>query len=175
VSLAAGASASKVERATLLFVQRDHEVLLIHKKRGLGAGKVTAPGGRIEPGESALEAAVRELREEVGVRVDPHEHHVVEVGDLSFQFADGFALRVHVFRSHGGEGEPRESDEAAPFWCPVDALPFYAMWADDEHWLPLLLGGQRFVGRFEFDGDALLSARVERVEHLEQAGAPSNS
>ncbi len=171
----AAASRSEVERATLLFVQRDHELLLIRKKRGLGAGKVTAPGGRIEPGESAIEAAVRELHEEVGLRVDLREHHVVEVGDLSFQFADGFALRVLVFRSRGAEGEPRESDEAAPFWCPVDALPFHAMWADDEHWLPLLLAGHRFVGRFEFDGDALLSAHVERVGHLERAGAPSTS
>ena len=40
------------ERATLLFVIRDGQVLLIDKKRGLGAGKVNGPGGHIEPGES---------------------------------------------------------------------------------------------------------------------------
>ena len=37
------------ERATLLFVIRDGQMLLIHKKKGLGAGKINGPGGRIEP------------------------------------------------------------------------------------------------------------------------------
>ena len=43
------------ERANLCFVVRGEEVLLIHKKRGLGAGKINGPGGRIEPGETAAE------------------------------------------------------------------------------------------------------------------------
>ena len=33
--------------ATLLFVIKDTEVLLIHKKRGLGAGKINGPGGKL--------------------------------------------------------------------------------------------------------------------------------
>ncbi|MBT4161861.1 MAG: NUDIX hydrolase, partial [Gammaproteobacteria bacterium] len=36
------------EVATLLFVVRDGRVLLIRKKRGLGAGKINGPGGRLE-------------------------------------------------------------------------------------------------------------------------------
>ena len=45
-----------VEEAVLCFV-RDREnrrVLLIHKKTGLGAGLINAPGGRIEKGESPM-------------------------------------------------------------------------------------------------------------------------
>ena len=37
-------------RATLLFVIKEGQVLLIHKKRGLGQGKVNGPGGKIEAG-----------------------------------------------------------------------------------------------------------------------------
>lgn len=55
------------QRATLLFVVHDDQVLLIHKKRGLGAGNINGPGGRIEPGETPLAAAIRETQEEVGV------------------------------------------------------------------------------------------------------------
>ena len=53
------------DRATLLFVMDAGRLLLIRKKRGLGAGKITGPGGHIEPGESPAEAAVRELEEEL--------------------------------------------------------------------------------------------------------------
>ena len=53
------------DRATLLFVIRGGEILFIHKKRGLGAGKINGPGGRIEPGETPEQAAIRETEEEL--------------------------------------------------------------------------------------------------------------
>ena len=37
---------------TLMFVTRGDEVLLIRKKRGLGAGKINGPGGKVDPGET---------------------------------------------------------------------------------------------------------------------------
>ena len=51
--------------ATLVFVVRGGRILLIRKKRGLGAGKINGPGGRLEPGESPLDCAVREVQEEL--------------------------------------------------------------------------------------------------------------
>src|SRR5262245_12205628 len=47
------------QHATLLFVRDAERVLLIRKKRGHGAGKINGPGGRVEAGESPLDAAVR--------------------------------------------------------------------------------------------------------------------
>ena len=40
------------QTATLMFVIDDNRVLLIRKKRGLGAGKINGPGGRLEEGET---------------------------------------------------------------------------------------------------------------------------
>ena len=37
-----------VHQATLLFVINDGNVLLIRKKRGLGAGKINGPGGKLD-------------------------------------------------------------------------------------------------------------------------------
>ena len=51
------------ERATLMLIFRDDQVLLIRKKRGLGAGKFNGPGGRIEPGETPLQAAIPLLKD----------------------------------------------------------------------------------------------------------------
>lgn len=131
---------------------RDDEILLIRKKRGLGAGKVVGPGGRLEPGESVLECAIRETVEEVGVvPEDPRLR-----GELRFQFRDGYSVHVHVFTSVGFAGEIRESDEALPLWTRQDAIPYGEMWEDDQIWIPWMLGGLAFEGRYVFDGDRML-------------------
>jgi 8-oxo-dGTP diphosphatase len=147
------------QTATLLFVIRDGRILLIHKKRGLGAGKINGPGGRIEPGESPRAAAIREVREELLVT----PLRVARAGELRFQFTDGLALHVHVFTAEGCDGEPRETGEAVPLWFDVRRIPYRRMWSDDPHWMPLMLKGVRFRGDFLFDGDRLLDGRVARV------------
>jgi len=141
-----------VDEATLMFVIRDGHVLLIRKKRGLGAGKINGPGGRIHAGELPLAAAIREVQEEVCVT----PHGITECGELSFQFVDGYSIHVHVFRASGCHGEVQETPEAIPIWTPLDAIPYDEMWADDRIWVPLMLEGRPFNGRFVFDGDAML-------------------
>jgi 8-oxo-dGTP diphosphatase len=146
------------DRATLIFVIEGDRILLIEKKRGLGAGKVNGPGGRLEPNETPLAAACREIEEELGVRAIG----AVEHGELSFQFADGYSLHCHVFRAEACEGTPVETDEAVPLWTPIDAIPFARMWADDRLWLPMLIAGDRFFGRFLFEGDQMLDHDLTR-------------
>ncbi len=145
-----------VDRATLLFVVQGGRVLLIRKKRGLGAGKINGPGGRIDPGETPREAAVREVEEELRVTPTGIERR----GELLFQFTDGYSIHVHVFSATGCRGEPRETAEAVPLWTDLDAIPYNEMWADDRIWLPLMLEGTPFSGRFVFDGDAMLDHQV---------------
>ena len=146
-----------VDPATLVFVIRDRRVLLIRKKRGLGAGKINGPGGRLEPGETFDACATRELREELGVV--PLE--LERLGEHRFQFVDGYSTYVHVYRALGLEGTPVETDEATPLWVDVDEIPFEEMWEDDRIWLPLLLAGKRFSGRWIFDGDRMLDYRLD--------------
>jgi 8-oxo-dGTP diphosphatase len=145
------------ERAVLCFIQADDRLLLIRKKRGLGAGKINGPGGRIDEGETALEAAVRETEEEV--RLTPLTPRWA--GELFFQFTDGYALHCTVFAAETFRGTPRETAEARPFWCPVDSLPYEEMWADDRLWIPHLLAGKAFRGYFLFHGDQMLTHRLE--------------
>ena len=146
------------EKATLLFAfDGEGRVLLIHKKRGLGKGKINGPGGRLESGETPVQAAVRETVEEVGIEVaDPQF-----CGTLQFHFTDGYNLTGYVFKAYSWTGNPIETDEALPEWFPVDNIPYNRMWADDSHWFPHLLSGRIFKGRFIFDGDTMLSKLVE--------------
>lgn len=145
---------------TLVFALRGGEVLLIRKKRGLGAGKINAPGGRFEPDETPLACAVREFREEVCAVPSG----LVWCGRNRFHFTDGYATDVHVFRAGAVAGEPAPTDEADPFWCRIEDVPYAEMWSDDALWLPHLFAGRRFSGRFLFEGDELLDWALELTD-----------
>ena len=147
------------EYATLCFVMRNGQILLIRKKRGLGAEKINGPGGRLEAGETALTAAIREMQEEIGVTPTGLE----QIGELFFHFLDGYRLQVTVFAASGCTGQLRETDEATPFWVPISQIPYENMWQDDRHWLPLLTARRKFKGYFVFEGDQLLSHRILKL------------
>jgi len=146
------ASWRATDLATLVFIHRDARLLLIHKKRGLGAGKINGPGGRLEPGETPEACAVREVQEEL--RITPK--NLERAGELRFQFIDGYAIHVHVYRATDFDGTPSETAEAIPLWVDEDCVPYEKMWADDRVWLPLLIARKPFAGRFIFDADVML-------------------
>ena len=149
------------EVAVVSYLIRDNKVLLIHKKTGLGAGKVNAPGGHVEDGETPEEAAVRETREEVGLE----SWNLRYAGELHFHFLDGLKLKGTVYTGRDFKGEPTESDEALPFWCPVDEIPWDKMWEDDIHWLPgALTEDLCFRGHFIFDGDRMVDKDIRFYE-----------
>ncbi len=155
------------EKAVLLFLFRDKDVLLIHKKRGLGKGKINAPGGRLEPGETYEQAAIRETLEETGMRV----WGLKEVTELLFAFQDGFNLYGRVFFAFQFQGVPYETDEAIPFWCPISEIPWDKMWEDDQHWLPRALEGHFVSGKFFFQDDKMLDYHITlrpegKIEHF---------
>lgn len=152
------------DRATLVFVVRGGQILLIRKKRGLGAGKINGPGGKLDPGETFLACAIREVEEELGVTpLSPEER-----GLLRFQFINdgGYGLEVRVFVAAGCSGEPRETSEAIPVWTPLGRIPYDEMWADDRLWLPLLLMGRHVQGRFVYDGDSMIDHAVDAAIDL---------
>jgi 8-oxo-dGTP diphosphatase len=141
-----------VDTAVLTFIRREGQLLLILKKRGLGHGKINAPGGRLEPGETLEQAAVRETQEEVGLT----PLGLRTAGRLDFAFTDGYSLKCHVFTADDFDGTLTETEEADPFWCPEADIPYGRMWSDDRLWLPLLLEKRPFCAQFVFDGDLML-------------------
>lgn len=144
------------ERAVLCFILRGNEILLIRKKRGLGAGKINGPGGRLEPDETLEQAAIRETQEEICVTPKQLDLR----GELFFQFLDGYSLHCSVFTAAYSGETPQETAEADPFWVDWNCIPFHDMWADDAHWLPGMLAEGKFRGYFLFENDKMLSHDV---------------
>ena len=145
------------EKAVIVYIVEGNNVILIHKKTGLGAGKINAPGGRIEKGETPMEAAVRECQEEVGVTPLNLRHGA----ELSFAFKDGYSLFGYVYFADSYEGKLIETDEADPFSCSLDEIPYERMWEDDILWLPEALAGNFVKGWFIFDTDRMVSQKLE--------------
>ena len=138
--------------ATLMFVVKGDQILLIEKKRGLGAGKINGPGGKIDPGESPLQAVMRESAEELHITpIAPRK-----LGELWFSMSDHPDILCHVFRADDCHGIATATDEANPLWTHIHAIPYHRMWEDDHHWLPLLLAERSFLGRFVFHGETMI-------------------
>ena len=145
------------ERATLVYLARGDSVLLIRKLRGHGAGKVNAPGGRIEAGESAEACAIREVAEEVGIRVQTLELRALLRYDDP---AEGFAVAGFAFVSSDFSGAQARSAEADPFWCRMDQIPYDEMWENDRIWLPRVLKGEYIRADFRFCRGRLVAHTV---------------
>ena len=146
---------------TLCFIVQEGRVLLMRKKRGIGAGKINAPGGKVDPGEPPLAAAIRETEEEICVTpINPELR-----GQLWFRFKNGPTLRCLVYLSEAFRGEPSETAEALPCWYSTEALPYDQMWEDDRIWLPMLLAGQRFEGEVKVAGEHVCSQNIRFIEN----------
>lgn len=129
------------------------EVLLGEKRRGLGTGRLVGPGGKREPGERPEAAAVREVAEEVGLRIDVADLEARGTLDYRFPFRPSWSQVSDVFVCRRWQGEPTGSDELEPRWIPVDAVPYDAMWDDAHYWLPAVLRGGTVSARFSFAED----------------------
>ena len=144
------------ETATLMFVIKDGQVLLIHKKRGLGAGKINGPGGRLEINETPKECAIRETIEELCIT----PLHVKAAGQLFFHAEDMPRIHAYVFTATDYTGTPTETDEAIPIWYEKQDVPYDAMWEDDRYWLPQVLDNKVVEGWFTFIEETVLDHKV---------------
>lgn len=137
------------------------QVLLGRKKKGLGLGNIVGLGGKLEPGESARDAAVREIEEESGLVVAASALHAL--GELTYLFPhkQAWSQISNVFVCSEWSGTPRESNELDPVWFDVAKLPLDEMWDDARHWLPGVLTGTPVRATFTFGADlATVSARA---------------
>ena len=88
---------------------RGETVLLIRRGRPPRLGEWSLPGGRIESGERAMDAALRELREETGVEAEITG--LVDVVDGFFPEADRHYVLID-YAARWLSGEPAAGDDA---------------------------------------------------------------
>lgn len=104
------------------------EVLLIRRGTPPRMGEWSLPGGRIEPGERAVDAALRELREETGV--EARILGLIDVVDGIFPEAGRHYVLIDYVAEWLG-GEPVAGDDAAEaLFMPVQAAMATVAWSE---------------------------------------------
>lgn len=112
---------NKITETVGVLIAKDNKVLLVKHTESARhlTGSYGLPAGRIEQGEEAIDAAVRELAEETGLTVLkedlihlPHQFlaDIPRKGGLIERF------RWNVFIAKKFDGQIKESDETVPEW-----------------------------------------------------------
>ena len=107
---------SVVEAAAAVILRPDGHFLLGRRPPGKPyAGYWEFPGGKIEPGETAAQALVRELHEELGIEADRYTPWITR--EFVYPHAH---VRLHFFRVAGWHGEIRDIHHDALAWKRAD-------------------------------------------------------
>jgi len=145
---------------TLVYPILNNSLYLGKKKRGIGANYWNGFGGKVDQGETVLEACKRELFEESGI----HSSHFIKVAEHFFSFQEqDLEMKVHTFVTHQFQGIPVETDEMKPSLFEFSAIPYREMWPSDKYWLPIVLSGETVKSSIHFEGTTkVLNWRIEK-------------
>ena len=110
-----------VELTTLCLIYDEGRILLQNRVKKDWKG-YTLPGGHVEPGESIVEAVIREMQEETGLTIrHPQLCGVKQFPIKNYDYGEGRYL-VFLFKTNQFEGELVSSKEGKMEWVQRDEL-----------------------------------------------------
>lgn len=120
-----------------VLIDRSSRILLAQRPEGKSmAGLWEFPGGKVHENETAENALVRELREELAIEIAPSS--LVPLTFASHAYP-AFHLLMPLFACREWKGTPRGLEKQKFAWATKDELKTYAMPPADERILPTLL------------------------------------
>jgi 8-oxo-dGTP diphosphatase len=106
-------------RAAVAILQRERKILICQRKRNSRYGlKWEFPGGKVEQGESLLECAKRELREELSVEIDSVDRSESQVN----RYSDGGEFEVTYYYVSRFTGTPTNNVFEQIRWVSLSEL-----------------------------------------------------
>ena len=149
-----------MKMATLCYLKREGQTLMVHrikKENDIHMGKWNGLGGKLEPGETPEECAMREIREETGLTVT----NPILKGILTFpDYANNEDWYAFVYIAHEMEEELIDSPKGTLKWIDDEKLLSLNLWEGDRIFLPWLEQSKFFSGKFEYKDGQFMSHQV---------------
>lgn len=116
----------RVSVAHIFFIQQDQVLLLKRQNTGHNDNQYGLPAGKIDRGETASQAAIREAYEECGAIIDPDDLHLITVMQIGAPHPEADERIDFFFQLTRWTGEltNREPHKCqALSWFPLNDLP----------------------------------------------------
>ncbi len=113
----------------LIFIQNSDGKFLIQKRSEIKNGKFATTGGHPKSGESSLQGILTEVKEELGLTLNPDDIHLYSSGrsDSECVFWDGYYIKMDVPNIDSLKLQESEVDSV----CWLSASEIKALMADD--------------------------------------------
>ncbi len=106
-----------VRKAVRTFLINDNKVIVIKYKTNKNMNYYDIPGGKIEENESAINASIREFKEETGIEIINQKYKgnvIVEYPNMIFDF--------DIYLVNDYKGNPKEFEENYSMWISIEDL-----------------------------------------------------
>lgn len=104
-----------------VILEKDGKVFFLRRQNtGWADGLLAFPAGHVDKGDTVLQTAVKEVREEAGVEIIEQDLEFVHVNYLLDEYVN-FYFRVYVWKDTPHVGELHLASDAV--WIPKDNVP----------------------------------------------------
>ena len=160
----------KMIPAVLVYVECAGHVLMIHRasrESDIHSGKWNGLGGKLELGESGLEAAKRELFEESGIDL-PYESFQARglMHFPNFKTQKNEDWLVYLFWAKAPDSLLKQAlpkiPEGQPSWVPQADLLSLNLWPGDKIFFPMIARGEKIMGTIWYEKGEVAKSQIDK-------------
>lgn len=147
---------NRVRKTTLCYLEKDEKYLMLHrikKEKDINRDKWIGVGGHFEPGETAKECLLREVREETGLTLTKYRLR----GIVTFICDRWETEQMYLYTAKGFTGEMITCSEGELEWIDKEAVCDLPIWQGDKIFFGLLAEEAPFFSLIlHYRGDTLV-------------------